>query len=86
MKTAEITITNPTGLHTRPGTMFTKEAKKFESKISLEKEGVVVEAKSIVKLLKLGISQGDTIKISAEGSDEEQAISTLSDFLSNLKD
>lgn len=86
MKELEIQITNPTGLHTRPGTEFVKLAKTFASDITVKKGEKNANAKSLVKLLQIGISQNDTIVICANGEDEEKAIADLSDYIKNLSE
>ncbi len=84
MKEAVITVKNPTGLHTRPGTEFVQLAKSFESDVSVIKGEKEVNAKSIVKLLKVGISCGDKITLRVLGSDEENALSVLTSYIENL--
>lgn len=86
MKELEITIKNPTGLHTRPGTEFVKLAKTFASDISIKKGEKSANAKSLVKVLQIGISQNDAIVISANGEDEEKAIASLADYINNLSE
>lgn len=86
MKELEIQITNPTGLHTRPGTEFVKLAKTFASDITVKKGEKNANAKSLVKLLQIGISQNDTIVICANGEDEEKAIADLSAYIKNLSE
>lgn len=84
MKELRITVTNPTGLHTRPGTEFVRIAKGFESNITVSKDGKEANAKSLVKVMKLGISQGSEILLVADGSDEEAAIQALETYISQL--
>lgn len=86
MQKIRMEITNPTGLHTRPGTEFVRLAKTFESGVEIQKGEKTANAKSLVKMLKIGISQGDVIEIAVEGPDEEQAIASLRDYIANLKD
>ncbi len=74
----EVEIINKTGLHARPASDFVLNAKKFESKITVCKEGgEPVNAKSIVRLLAEGIGQGDKIEITAAGEDEAEALDCL---------
>jgi len=82
----EIEITNPTGLHTRPGTDFVRLAKTFESEVQVRKGDKTANAKSLIKMLKIGISQGDVIEINAEGSDEIEALSRIREFIENLEE
>ncbi len=86
VKSIEIVITNPTGLHTRPGAAFVKEAKLFQSEITVQKGEKTANGKSLMKLLQVGISYQDKISISADGPDEEAALNTLSSFVAALKD
>lgn len=82
-----VKIINNEGLHTRPATHFVKCAKKFSSEIIVEKkdeEGKVADGKSLVKLLKIGISQGDSIILKINGDDEIEAMEELLDFLEGL--
>ena len=86
MQTLQIEITNPTGLHTRPGTEFVRLAKTFESTIQIHKSDKTANAKSLVRLLRIGISQGDVVEITADGSDEEQAIAGVREFVERLQE
>jgi len=54
MASKTVTMTNPTGLHTRPGGVFVAKAKEFESKVEVENEGKKVNGKSLLKLLSIG--------------------------------
>ena len=72
MITKEVVINNQVGLHARPATFF------FKSSIWVEKEERRVNAKSLLGVLSLGIVKGTAITIIADGSDEEEAIATLS--------
>lgn len=84
MTSATVKVTNATGLHTRPGTQFVQLAKTFTADITLKKGDKDANAKSIVKVLKIGISQGDEICIEANGEDEEKAVAALVEFVKNL--
>lgn len=72
-------IKNKTGLHARPASEFIACAKKFKSNILIGRANKEekVNAKSIVLLLALGISQGEAIEIRADGEDEVEAVDTL---------
>jgi phosphocarrier protein HPr len=86
MKSLNVTVVNPTGLHTRPGSAFVKLAKIFESTVTVAKDEMHCDGKSLVKLLKMGIAEGAEISITCEGADEEKAVQTLHDFISNLQE
>lgn len=78
MTSKQVTIINKTGLHARPASEFVLAAKKFESKITICREGgEPVNAKSMVRLLAECIGQGTVVEISADGADEDAAVSTL---------
>ena len=78
MITKEVVINNQVGLHARPATFFIQKANEFKSSIWAEKEERRVNAKSLLGVLSLGIVKGTPITIIADGSDEEEAIATLS--------
>lgn len=74
----QVEIINETGLHARPAANFVMTAKKFESNITVCKEGSnPVSAKALMKLLGECLSKGTRIEITAEGTDEEAALAEL---------
>ena len=73
----EVVVLNKSGLHARPGGVFSKECKKYKSDVQLEKDGKRANAKSIISILNLCITQGTKIKIIANGPDEEIAVEAL---------
>lgn len=77
MISREVTITNTIGLHARPATFFIQKANAYKSSIWVEKEDRKVNAKSLLGVLSLGIAQGMTIKLIADGSDESEALDGL---------
>lgn len=81
-----ITICNPTGLHTRPGKQVVWEAKKFECDITIHSGEKEANAKSLLKLMKLGISQNHSIDLICHGADEEKALSHMKSFILNLEE
>ncbi len=81
MISKEVTINNQVGLHARPATFFIQKANEFKSSIWVEKEERRVNAKSLLGVLSLGIVKGTVITIIADGADEEEAISTLSELI-----
>lgn len=86
MISKEITIQNPTGLHTRPANDFVTLANTFECGITITKGDKSANAKSIIKLLRIGISQHDVVTLQADGPDEERAMRELTDFIFALKE
>ena len=83
MISREVTIKNNVGLHARPATFFIRKANSFKSSIWVEKEERRVNAKSLLGVLSLGIMQGTTITLIADGSDEQAAVESLSTLVEN---
>ena len=73
----EIIVKNKLGLHARPASMFVKSANKFNSRVSVEKAGDIVDGKSIISILTLAIEFGNRIYLEAEGEDAEEAMNEL---------
>ena len=68
-------------MQARPAALFVQEANRFGADIFLEKDGKKVNAKSIMGLMSLAISSGVTVKLIADGADEQEAIDALTDFI-----
>ena len=81
MVSNEVTVQNSVGLHARPATFFIQRANEFKSSIWVEKEERRVNAKSLLGILSLGIVGGTTIRIIADGPDEEAAVKGLVDLV-----
>ena len=77
----EVMVKNQVGLHARPATFFIQKANEFKSSIWIEKEERRVNAKSLLGILSLGIVGGTTIRIIADGADEEDAVKGLVDLV-----
>ena len=77
MISRDVTIVNSMGLHARPATFFVQSAHKFKSNIWIESGDRKVNAKSLLGILSLGIVGGTTIRIIADGSDEQLAVDGL---------
>jgi phosphotransferase system HPr (HPr) family protein len=69
------------GLHARPAASFVKLARKFETDIILEKNGERVDGKSIMGVMMLAVSRGETVFLEASGPDGEHACEQLKAFL-----
>lgn len=72
-----ITILNELGIHARPASLIVQTALKFKAAISIEKDGAVADAKSIMSVMMLAAGKDSTVKIRASGHDEDRAIDTL---------
>ena len=81
-----VNICNQRGLHARASAKFVKLASGFESEIRVTRDGVTVDARSIMGLLMLGAGIGCGVEIEAEGADAAQAIEALSDLVARKFD
>jgi phosphocarrier protein len=77
------TIRNRLGLHARAAALLVKTANRFASEITLEKEGVEVNGKSIMGILMLAASKGTKVTLKAEGKDSAQAMEALGKLIEN---
>lgn len=77
MISRSVTIKNSVGLHARPATFFIQKANSYKSSIWVEKDDCRVNAKSLLGVLSLGIVEGMTITLIADGNDEAAAIDGL---------
>ena len=77
----EVEVKNQVGLHARPATFFIQKANEYKSSIWVEKEERRVNAKSLLGILSLGIVGGTTIRIIADGADEQRAVDGLTKLI-----
>jgi phosphoenolpyruvate-protein phosphotransferase/dihydroxyacetone kinase phosphotransfer subunit len=77
----QLPLTNPTGLHARPASLFVQTAAKFPANIRVLGRGREADATSIIGVLSLGMRQGDTITLRASGPDAPAAIDALSELV-----
>lgn len=80
MKTFRHTVQVPEGIHARPATILSQEARKYKSKIIIEHDGVRVNATDLMALFRLRANQGSNVIFMVEGEDEEKAAEELSKF------
>lgn len=73
----DVEVQNQVGLHARPATFFIQKANEFKSSIWVEKEERRVNAKSLLGVLSLGIVGGTSIRVIADGADEQDAVESL---------
>lgn len=85
MKEFTYTVTNPIGIHARPAGMLAKKAKEFESVCTITMGDKTQKITQLMMLMAMGIKQGDTVTVRADGADEERAIAELeAHFKANL--
>lgn len=73
----KVTIKNESGMHVRPAGQLVKAAHPFKSTIELEYKDSIVNIKSIVGIMSLGLKKGDEVTVSAVGEDEEAAVNAI---------
>lgn len=83
MKRAEVTIVNKLGLHARAAAKLVQLSSQFASSISLEKDGETADAKSIMEVLMLAGTRDSRLAITAEGSDEAEAVAEIRQLIDN---
>lgn len=81
MKEFTFTVTDPMGIHARPAGLLVKEAKKYESAITMFKGSRKGDLKKIFTIMALGVKQGETVTVQVEGADEEAAAAMVETFL-----
>lgn len=82
MITKELEIINKLGLHARAAAKFVNTANRFEADISVTRNGRTINGKSIMGLMMLAAAQGSHISVSINGTDEQQAMQSLADLIS----
>jgi phosphocarrier protein HPr len=79
----ETKILNEEGFHARPAGVFAKVAAGFKSRIEVEFGGKVVNGKSLLSIMSLGLTKDCVFKIRAEGDDADAAIQSLGQLVNN---
>ena len=77
----ELQILNKNGLHARPAAEIVKTAAKYKCEITISREELEVNGKSIMGVMMLAAEQGSTLKVKAEGPDAEQAVAAIADLV-----
>ena len=81
MKKFHYVITDEIGIHARPAGLLVKEAKEFESQITIEANGKSADATRIMSIMGLGVEKDTEIVVKAEGPDEVEAIVGMEGFI-----
>ena len=82
----QVVVNKTHGLHARPATVFVQLANKFNSSVTVEKDGEAVDGKSIIAILSLGVNRGMMVKVIAEGEDAFDTVNDLKKFLESEND
>lgn len=78
MKQFQYTIKDELGVHARPAGLLVKLAKQYTT---IEKNGKTCDMRKLMAVMGMGIRQGETITVTAEGEDEAAAIEAVEKFL-----
>ena len=82
MKKEDVEIKLKNGLEARPIALLVQVATQYDSRIYIQMGEKRVNAKSIMGMMTLILSEGDVVSVSAEGTDEEPAVKAIADYLS----
>ena len=83
MTVRETVVNNKVGLFARPATFFIQKANEYKCSIWVEKDDRRVNAKSLLGVLSMGIMDGSTISLIADGEDETEALEALAKLVSS---
>jgi catabolite repression HPr-like protein len=81
MKQQAIKIQLPNGLEARPVAMLVQIASKYASTVYIETQGKKVNAKSIMGMMSLGLGNGEEVTVVTDGTDEQEAIKEMLEYL-----
>ena len=81
MSSHVFTIINDKGLHARASARFVEVVERFESEVTVEKDGLEASGSSIMGLLMLAASKGTQIKVTSKGKDSEELTSALDNLI-----
>ena len=82
MVSTTVIVVNQRGMHARAAAKFVHVANRFASRVRVSRQGREMDGKSIMGLLLLAAARGTTIGISADGSDEQEAVKALASLVS----
>lgn len=80
MKQFSYIIKDENGLHARPAGMLTKEAKKYQSAVTISCNGKSAAAGKLMAIMGMGVKHGDNVEVTIEGTDEDTAAAELQKF------
>ncbi len=82
MKQFTYTVNDPLGIHARPAGQLAKLAKEYaDTAVTITKGENTVKATQLMKLMSLGVKQGDVITLSCDGASEDKALEAVSAFI-----
>lgn len=80
MKQFTYVITDEIGIHARPAGLLVKEAKKYQSTITITCNGKSAAASKLMAVMSMGVKHADTVEVSVEGPDEDIAFEEMQKF------
>lgn len=80
MKKFDYVIKDEVGIHARPAGILVKEAKKYESKITISSNGKSAEATKLMAVMGLGVKCGQSVEVTVEGADEDTVVEEMKTF------
>ena len=83
MAERNVQIMNRNGLHARPAAEIVKAAAKFQSDITICRDDLEVNGKSIMGVMMLAAEYGSTLRLRADGPDAEQAVSKIAEIIAS---
>ena len=78
-----LTVRNRAGIHARPAALIAQTANKFASEVLMERDGTVVNAKSIMGVITMAAGYNTVVTVKAEGADAEEAVKALETLFEN---
>jgi len=78
-----VTVVNQLGMHARAAAKFVHLATRFAADVRVARDEREMDGKSIMGILLLAAARGTTIRISAEGTDEEEAVAALTGLVAS---
>jgi phosphocarrier protein len=83
MAELSVQIVNKNGLHARPAAEIVKAAAKFQSEITLRRDDLEVNGKSIMGVMMLAAEYGSTLQVQATGPDADAALEAIAALIAN---
>jgi phosphocarrier protein len=83
MTSRDVTVVNQLGMHARAAAKFVHLAARFSARVRVGRDGREMDGKSIMGLLLLAAARGSVVRISADGPDEQEAVSALANLVTS---
>ncbi len=80
MKSFQYVIKDELGLHARPAGLLAKQAKNYESEITITKDDKTVVCTKLMAMMGMCVKKGDTVTVAINGADEDTAFDDIKNF------